>query len=125
MASGAIPNASISASSFLTHTDGDRVPQNARLGVSNEFWSNNGDDNSPWIQADLGSSHRVSGLQIVGNGRTDMWRYWVQQLKVEVGFSESDLAFIKDDNDQDKVCLSIFFAGKHLYKRFSVFRYIY
>ena len=107
MASGEIPDSSINASSFLTHTDGDRVPQNARLGLA-MFWSNNGDDTSPWIQADLGSTHRVSGLQTVGNGRNDTWRYWVQQLKVEVGFSASDLVFIKDGDDQDKVCLSTF-----------------
>ena len=96
MANGAIPDSAITASSYVTHTLGDRIPQNARLG-SVQFWTNEWGDWQPWVQVDLGGNHTVTGLLTEGHYGSS-WQYWVKQIRVEVGFQDWELKSIKDDN---------------------------
>ena len=104
MANGAIPDSSIIASSYFLHSDmGYYMPQYARLRSDYNMWSSSIGDLQPWIQVDLGFSHRVTGFQVKGNQR-DSAQYWVEQMEVQFGYSESDLTYIKDGNDQRKVC---------------------
>ena len=98
MASGDIPDSSITASSYSTHPDYDREPKYARLG-GKKFWHNDGNDPEPWIQVDLGSSYNVTGLQTEG-----LISYWVKKIKVQVGMTIEDLSFIEDGQGQPKVC---------------------
>ena len=99
MASGDIPDTSITASSYEKHGEFDREPKYARLG-GERFWVSF--DVEPWIQVDLDSHHIVTGLQTQGD---DGWKeYWVEQIKVQVGFTEENLMFIQDANGQPKVC---------------------
>ena len=102
MESGAIPDSSITASSYFSPSDGrdDRLPQYARL-HSDRNWSSYGGDSQPWIQADLGSSHVVTGLQT--SGTPGEWSYWVEKIKVKVGMTEHSLVFIEDSNGDSKV----------------------
>ena len=106
MASGDIPDSSINASSYQRHDKWDREPRYARLG-GGRYWISVGDDvdSDPWIQVDLGSNHLVTGVQTEGNdGGVDKWRYWVAQIKVQVGFTEGNLIFIDDSQGQPEVC---------------------
>ena len=98
MANGAIPDSSIIASSYFNYSYWDFLPQHARLGF-NYTWASSESDSQPWIQVDLGFSHRVTRFQVKG-----YHQYWVEQMVVQVGYSESDLTYIKDDNGQRKVC---------------------
>ena len=99
MASGDIPDSSITASSYQTHPHYDREPKYARLGGS-RFWYNDWNDLEPWIQVDLGSSYNVTGLQTEGYSNL----YWVKKIKVQVGMTIEDLSFIEDGQGQPKVC---------------------
>ena len=105
MASGAIPNHSIAASSYFTPPNTRaRLPIYARLHSDGiQFWSSDEEDLKPWIQADLGSSHVVTGLQTSGVWATHEWSCWVEKIKVKVGMSEDSLVFIKDSNGDSKV----------------------
>ena len=102
MESGAIPDSSIAASSFLPESGWNRIPQYSRL-HSDRFWASAGSDPQPWIQTDLGSGHMVTGLQTAGNNETGPWGYWVEQIKVKVGMNEEDLLFIESTDGQPKV----------------------
>ena len=104
MSSGAIPDENITASSYERHPAFDREPKFARLGLYGRHFSSAPEDPAPWIQADLGSKHRVSVLQTQGAYGDSYWQYWVEQVKVQVGFSEDNLRFINDSNNQPKVC---------------------
>ena len=102
MATGDIPNSSITASSYQTPSNQwPREPKYARLG-GERFWGSVGDDvdSDPWIQVDLGSNHLATGLQTEGNDAN----YWVAQIKVQVGFTEGNLIFIDDSQGQPEVC---------------------
>ena len=103
MESGSIPDSSISASSFFY----DRQPRYARLGDNVNFWSSDPSDSLPWIQVDLGSNQMVAGLQTKGNYETDVYQYWVEQIKAQVGMTELGLKFIEDVNGQQKVLLIV------------------
>ena len=104
MANGDIPDSSITASSYRKHADFDRLPRYARLGGV-RFWMNDKkNDTKPWIQVDLVSSHNVTGLKAEGNDAGGVYKYWVEQIKVQVGVAEGDLTFIEDTNGQPKVC---------------------
>ena len=105
MASGDIPDSSITASSYQRHHSWDREPKYARLG-GNKFWIEEETYNStgPWIQVDMSTSYRVTGLQTEGNNETDHWQYWVRQIKVQTGMIINDLSFIDDGQGQPKVC---------------------
>ena len=52
---------------------------------------------------DLGSIHLVRGLKTEGNDAGGPYKYWVRQVKVQVGMNEGDLTFIEDDKGQPKV----------------------
>ena len=102
MASGAIPDSSITASSYHHDSDWDRLPKYARL-YSYRIWASAGSDSQPWIQVDLGSGHRVTGLQTAGNNVTGTLAYWMEQIKVKVGMNEENLVFIESTEGQPKV----------------------
>ena len=102
MESGAIPDSSITASSYMLESGWDRIPQYSRL-HSDRFWASAGSDSKPWIQTDLGSGHMVTGLQTAGNNDTICWGYWVEQITVKIGMNEEDLVFIESTNGQPKV----------------------
>ena len=108
MASGEIPDSSITASSYQKFWEFDREPKYARLGHADRYWVNDLDDTEPWLQVDLGGSRRVTGLKTEGNYKTDIWQYWVEKIKVQVGVTEGTLMFIKDTNGQQKVCEIIY-----------------
>ena len=101
MASGAIPDTSITASSYQEHYNFDREPKYARLGGT-RFWLSI--DQDPWIQVDLGSNRLVTGLQTEGNEGNDINKYWVEQIKVQTGFTQENLEFAEDSDGQIKVC---------------------
>ena len=105
MASGNIPDKSLTASSYQHKNSWDREPKYARLG-GNRFWLSDGakSDPDPWIQVDLVRSYNVAGLQTEGNYGTSHWQYWVTQIKVLVGMTLNDLSFIDDGQGQPKVC---------------------
>ena len=106
MASGTIPDSSITASSYQTrphYTDFDRKPEYARLGHT-KFWGST--DSEPWIQVNLGSMSIIKGLQTEGNYKDETAQYWVEQVKVKIGMDEGDLTFIEDDQGQHKVTKS-------------------
>ena len=105
MASGNIPDSSISASSYATASTWDREPKYARLG-GNRYWISGSADSDPepWIQVDLGRSYNVAGLQTEGNNGVDIWKFWVTQIKVQVGMTLNDLSFIDNGQGQPKVC---------------------
>ena len=97
MANGTIPESAITASSYVKHALGDRIPQNARLG-SVGMWANEWHDSQPWIQVDLGTDHIVTGLQTEGDSKDNNWQYWVEQIRIKVGYHDWDLKFIEDGN---------------------------
>ena len=102
MASRVIPDSSITASSYEKHAEFDRQPKFARLG-GERYWGSDHEDLEPWIQVDLGSSHMIIGLQTEGNYNSDEWQYWVTQVNVQVGMSESGLMYIEDGDGQPQV----------------------
>ena len=104
MSSNAIPDTSVTASSFITADSWDREPKYARLGKVGRFWSSASDDSEPWIQVDLGSNHRVTGMQTEGNLGTGPRSYWIEQIKVQVGLVHGKLSFIEIDTGDPKVC---------------------
>ena len=104
MANGAIPDSSITASSYQKHPHWNREPHYGRLQEdSRKFWGNTGNDTEPWIQVDLDSIHIVTGLQTEGNYADSTYQYWVKQIKVKIGMDERYLTFIEDDLGQPKV----------------------
>ena len=103
MASGQIPDTSITASSYGKNPSWDREPKHARLGREHRFWAAGWNDLNAWIQVDLGSNHVVTGLQTEGDNHNQEHQYWVEQVKVQVGNTEEDLMFIEDGNCQPKV----------------------
>ena len=100
MANKGIPDSSLTASSYQENIYFDREPKYARLG-GKRFWVSV--DPDPWIQVDLGSNHMVTGLQTEGNDQGGTNKYWVEQIKVEVGVTEENLMFIEDASGQPKV----------------------
>ena len=104
MESSAIPNSSITASTHFRPFDGryPRLPQYARF-HSDRRWSSAYWDPQPWIQADLGCIHNVTGLKTSGVWVTHEWSYWVEKIKMKIGMSENSLVFIKDSNGDSKV----------------------
>ena len=103
MESGTIPDASITASTYMVTSSGwNRLPQYARLG-GNRFWASAWNTQEPWIQVDLGSSYLVTGLLTEGKYGSEPYQYWVQNIKVKVGFSEDGLKFIEDNVGEPKV----------------------
>ena len=104
MSSNAIPDTSLTASSFNPASNWDREPKYARLGKVGRFWSNARDDSGPWIQVDLGNNHRVTKLQTEGILGTSRTSYWVEQIKVQVGLVQDSLDFIEMDPGKPKVC---------------------
>ena len=102
MASGDIPDSSITASSFAKHWSYNRKPEYARLGGT-RFWTCETKDPDPWIQVDLISSHTVTGLQTEGNDEGGAYKYWVEQIKVKVGVTKKNLMFIEDASGQPRV----------------------
>ena len=101
MANGGIPDSSITGSSYTETNGWNREPKYARLG-GDRFWLNNKTDTLPWIQVDLSSTKRVTGLQTEGKRATKS--HWVEQVKVQVGLTEENLRFIEDVKGQPKVC---------------------
>ena len=100
MESGAIPNASLTSSSYHPHGDWDRLPIYARFG-RRRFWANSWSDSQPWIQVDLRGNYTVTGLLTKGNRQNYPWHYWVEQIKVQVGMiSEANLVFVEDEHGQ-------------------------
>ena len=97
MTNGSIPDSSITASSYIEVSSFDRLPKYARLG-RDRFWMSDDDDQMPWIQVDLISSHNVTGLMTKGHDRSG----WVEQIKVQVGNTEENLVFIEDCKGQSK-----------------------
>ena len=108
MSSNAIPDTSVTASSFNSASDWDREPKYARLGKVGRFWSSAPGDSEPWIQVDLGSSHQVIGLQTEGYLSTLRTSYWIDQIKVQVGLVNDSLVFIETDAGEPKVCFVLF-----------------
>lgn len=102
MASGSIPDSSITASSFQKSETWNREPKYARFG-SEKSWSNDWNDPEPWIQIDLGSSRWVTGLQTTGNNNQGDFQLWVEQITVKVGMTVENLVFIEDCDGQPKV----------------------
>ena len=102
MVSGAIPDSSITASSF--HRSEDWKRESARLGTRGS-WTNNWNDSESWIQVDLGSSHRVTALQTTGNNHQGDWQYWVEQITVKVGMTAGNLSLIEDCHGKPKVSI--------------------
>ena len=104
MASGHIPDSSLSASSY--QTEYNREPKYARLG-GKSFWASNESDNDTWIQVDLGSIHNVTGLKTEGNDDGPNFKYWVKKIMVKYGDSEENLEFINqtERNPKPKVCI--------------------
>ena len=104
MENGDIPDSMLRASSFQSNHN--RKPYYARLGNSS-YWISVGKrlDLEPWIQADLGCTHRVTGLQTEGNDGPGELKYWVEQIRVQVGMCEDGLIYISDDNGQPMVCI--------------------
>ncbi len=95
MQSGAIPDSSITASSYLRHDDGDRVPHNARLGGP-RFWANGA--GNPWIQVDLKEPHTLTGIQTEGNYNNDEYNFWVQEITLKSGMRSYSLSDIIQPN---------------------------
>ena len=103
MSNNAIPDTSLTASSFNPYSNWDREPKYARLGID-RFWSNARGDQEPWIQVDLSSSQLVNGLQTEGDLSTSPTSYWVEQIKVQVGLVHDSLEFIEMESGEPKVC---------------------
>ena len=112
MESGAIPDSSITASShYITSENFARIPPHARLGQTN-VWSNENGDSAPWIQVDLGSNYcKVTGLQTEGHSDSNS-DYFVKDINVKVGMSETELEFIENESGDPKVRC---FIGYSLY----------
>ena len=99
-----IPDSSINASSSQGNPGAsNKRPEYARLG-GDEYWISDENDRNRWIQVDLGNTRIVTGLKTEGNDEGGTSKYWVQQLRVQVGMSEDSLEFIKDGRGQPKVC---------------------
>ena len=107
MESAAIPDEGITASSHSITTEGfHRIPSHARLGQA-DFWSNDNDDPKPWIQVDLGSTCKVTGLQTEGHSGSK-WDYFVGNISVKVGMLETDLIFIENESGDTKAsCFAV------------------
>ncbi|XP_072042887.1 lactadherin-like [Amphiura filiformis] len=84
----------ISASSF----DGDdRVPQYGRL--NNELpWTSNSNDNTPWIQVDLGQQVIATGVFTQGHQSESGHKYCVEEFKVKTGLTEASLFYLHDND---------------------------
>ena len=102
MASGAIPDASITASSYDPSTIWNREAKYVRLG-GHRYWASHSNDLNPWIQVELGRTHVVTGLQTEGMFHNDRHQYWVEQVTVQVLSTKQELVFIEDGNHQPKV----------------------
>ena len=96
-----VPDDSIQASSSESY---DYRASYGRLHAENKYWEPAGDDAKPWIEADLGRSVDVYGIQTQG----DYTRSWVTTLKVstfqQVYNYEYDGDFIKEEWNEFKVC---------------------
>ena len=109
MQSGAIPDSSITASSYLEHEVYDCRPHNSRLGQGGfNIWLNDYTTLSallfhPWIQVDFQSPHTLSGLQMEGYFESILNFAWVEEITLQTGLNESALSFLKDG--QEKVRL--------------------
>ena len=79
-------------------------PEYARLGLQLLYWITVAEDLEPWIQVDMGNIRLVTGLLTEGNDEGGDFKYWVQELKVQVGMSVEGLVFIGDTNGHTKVC---------------------
>ena len=84
MASGAIPDEKISASSEYNK---NRAASRGRLhlqpsGSKQGAWVAAADDVTPWLQIDLGSKH-IRITRAATQGRTDYGNQWVKKYKLQ------------------------------------------